>query len=87
MKLGKVIGSVWAVRKVPELKGCRLMVIQPVHSSGKDAGTAIVAADPSMLSGVGDRVIYVTSTDAAQSFCDCAAPVNAAIVELVDSVV
>lgn len=85
MKLGKVIGTVWAERKVPELKGCRLLIVQPVLASGKEEGKALVAADPHRLSGVGDRVVYVTSTDATQTFPGIA-PVNAAVVELVDSV-
>lgn len=86
MRLGKVIGTVWAERKVPELKGCRLLVVQPVNASAKNAGKVLVAADPAMLSGVGDKVVFVTSTDATQVFPGIA-PVNAAIVELVDSVV
>ncbi|MBN1782671.1 EutN/CcmL family microcompartment protein [bacterium] len=86
MKLGRVIGQVWAVNKVHQLKSCRLFVVQPVHSDGHQSGHPLVAADPQNMAGVGDRVVYVTNTDAAQAFDTGTAPVNAAIVELVDFV-
>jgi ethanolamine utilization protein EutN len=85
MKLGIVIGKVWADRKVPQLTGVRLLIVQPVKSDGRPAGTPIVAADPSSLAGSGDRVVVVTNTDAAEAF-DRDVPVNAAVVELVDFV-
>ena len=83
MKLGKVIGKVWADRKVPELEGTRLLIVQPVSSTGKDLGSPIVAADPKNLAGSSDTVVFVTNTDAAEAFA-ADAPVNASIVELVD---
>jgi len=86
MKLGVVIGVVWASRKVPELEGCRLYVVQPVSSDGTAADTPLVAADPQRLAASGDRVVYVTSTDATQAFPGGYAPVNTSIVELVEEV-
>lgn len=85
MKLGRVNGKVWAERKVPQLEGARLVIVQPIGSDGKDMGQALVAADPKNLAGSGDTIVFVTSTDAADAF-DRDAPVNAAVVELVDSV-
>jgi ethanolamine utilization protein EutN len=86
MKLGKVIGKVWAERKVPQLYGCRLHIVQPVTSDGKETGKTLVVADPQNLAGPGDTIVYVTSTDAAQAFDSGFAPVNASVVELVDSI-
>jgi len=86
MKLGKVIGNVWADRKVPQLQGCRLHIIQPITSEGKKIDQPLVVADPKNIAGSGDIVVYVTSTDAAQAFDTGFAPVNAAVVELVDSI-
>lgn len=83
MKTGKVIGNVWAERKVRQLHGCRLLVVQPLDSSARP----LVVADPQRLAGPGDRIVYVTSTDAAQAFESGFAPVNASVVELVDSIV
>ena len=86
MKIGKIIGNVWADKKVGQLKACRLQIIQPVSSTGVKNGKILVAADPSNLAGSGDLVVYVTGTDAAQSFPGGQAPVNASIVELVESI-
>lgn len=86
MKLGVVIGVVWASRKVPELEGCRMYIVQPVSADGKPAEAPLVAADPCALAAPGDRVVFVTSTDATQAFPGGYAPVNASIVELVEAV-
>jgi ethanolamine utilization protein EutN len=86
MKLGIVIGVVWATRKVPELEGCRMYLVQPVSSGGEASEPPLVAADPCALAAPGDRVVYVTSTDATQAFPRGYAPVNSSIVELVDTV-
>ena len=86
MKLGVVIGVVWASRKVPELNGSRLYIVQPVSSRGIGTAVPLVAADPQGLASPGDCVVYVTSTDATQAFVNGYAPVNASIVELVEEV-
>lgn len=87
MKLGKVIGVVWSTKKVRELDGCRMMIVQPISSTGRKMESPLVVADPQSIASAGDMVVYVTSTDAAQAFDTGFAPVNASIVELVDSVV
>ena len=87
MKLGVVIGSVWSSRKAKELDGCRLCIVQPVSSNGKKQGNPVVVADPKNISASGETVVYVTSTDAVETFDTGFAPVNASIVGLVDEVV
>jgi ethanolamine utilization protein EutN len=84
MKLGKVIGVVWASKKVKEIEGCRFYILQPVSTEGKNNGNPLVAADPQNIASSGDSVVYVTSTDAVQAFESGFAPVNASIVALVD---
>ena len=86
MKLGIVIGKIWASKKVRELEGCRLSLVQPVTSEKKAVGSSLVVADPEGIGGSGDLVVYVTSTDATEAFHTGYAPVNASIVELVDKV-
>ena len=86
MKLGRVVGVVWASRKVKEMKGCRMYLLQPVTSEGAASETPLVAADPSRIASPGDLVVYVTSTDATQAFESGFAPVNASVVELVDGI-
>jgi microcompartment protein CcmK/EutM len=87
MKLGVVIGVLWASKKVKELESCRMYIVQPVSSSGKVIGNPVVVADPERIAASGDKVVYVTGTDASQAFKNGVAPVNASIVELVDEVI
>jgi microcompartment protein CcmK/EutM len=86
MKLGIITGVVWASKKVKELDGCRMFILQPVTVNGSKADPPLVAADPKNIASAGDRVVYVTSTDAAQAFDSGFAPVNASIVALVDEI-
>jgi microcompartment protein CcmK/EutM len=86
MKLGIVTGKIWATRKVRELDGCRLFVVQPVSSDRAAVDVPLVAADPNGLAAPGDLVVYVTSTDAAAAFPTGFAPVNASIVERVEEI-
>lgn len=86
MKLGKVIGVVWATKKVPQIHGCRLYVVQPILENGQESGQPLVVADPKNIAAPGDRIVFVTNTDAAQAFDTGFAPVNASVVELVDDI-
>ena len=74
MKIGKVIGSVWATRKAGCLQGQTFLVV-------KADGEEIVAADQGGA-GPGDRVLLVAGTVAGRYCMD--APVDAAVVAIVD---
>ena len=74
MKIGKVIGSVWATRKAQCLQGQTFLVVEA-------DGNTIVAADQ-VGAGPGDRVLLVTGTVASKFCMD--APVDAAVVAIVD---
>lgn len=74
MRIGKVIGSIWATRKAQCLQGQTFLVVQ----SGSEE---IVAADH-VGAGVGDRVLLATGTVASKYCMD--APVDAAVVAIVD---
>ncbi len=67
MRLGRVIGSVWATQKDPSLEGKRMLLVQPLRADGSDAGSPEAALD-TVDAGVGDRVLYVTSAEAALPF-------------------
>ena len=86
MKIGEIIGVVWSTKKVHELNGCQLHIVQPKTTKNEDFGTPIVVADPNNIGTVGDLVVYVTSTDATQVFKNGYSPVNASVVELVDEI-
>ena len=74
MKIGTVIGSVWATRKAACLAGHTFLVVR----SGLEE---IVAADQ-VGAGPDDRVLLVTGTTAAKYCMD--APVDAVVVAILD---
>lgn len=67
MNLGRVIGSVWATRKDPSLEGRRMLLVLPLRADGSPAGRPTAALD-TCDAGPGDRVLYVTSAEAALPF-------------------
>ena len=75
MKIGNVIGSIWATRKADCLQGQTFLVVE-------SGGEEIVAADQ-VGAGPGDRVLLATGTVASRYCMD--APVDAAVVAIVDS--
>ena len=74
MKIGTVVGSVWATRKAGCLSGQTFLVVD----TGKED---LVAADQ-VGAGPGDRVLLVTGTVAARFCMD--APIDAAVVAILD---
>ena len=74
MKIGTVIGSVWATRKAGCLMGQTFLVV-------KTGADELVAADQ-VGAGRGDRVLLVTGTVASR-FC-MESPIDAAVVAILD---
>ena len=74
MKVGKVVGSIWATRKAACLPGQTFLVVET-------DGQQVVAADQ-VGAGTGDRVLLATGTVASRYCMD--APVDAAVVAIVD---
>ena len=67
MRLGRVIGSVWATRRDATLDGLRMLVVQPIRADGTDAGRPFASLD-TVGAGPGDRVLVATSTEAGAPF-------------------
>jgi len=87
MFLGRVVGEVWATRKVRDLEGKRLLVIEALDERRDPAApkvTPVVAADP-IGAGVGEIVI-VAFGKAARVACggDGDLAYEAAVVGIVD---
>ena len=74
MKVGKVIGSIWATRKAQCLQGQTFLVVE-------SCGEEIVAADQ-VGAGKDDLVLLATGTVASRYCMD--APVDAAVVAIID---
>jgi ethanolamine utilization protein EutN len=86
MQLARVIGTLVSTQKHRKLHAAKLLLVQPVTPQGEDRGSVLLAID-SVGAGVGERVIIVLEGKAAgQVLGRKAAPVDAAIVGIVDSV-
>jgi len=83
MNLGRIVGTVVATVKDPSLLGVNLKLMQPVNDELKDVGAVIAAADP-MGSRPGDIVMWVGAREASLALENKFAPVDAAVVGLVD---
>ena len=86
MKLGRVIGRVVCTRKMECFEGLKLLLLQPVDETGKDAGGALVAFDVARA-GEGDLVFFEAGKEAAQANPNgWFNPGDAAIIGIVDAV-
>lgn len=85
MKLGIVIGQVIATRKDERLVGCKLLITQPVDADSRPNGDPLIAVD-TVGAGVGETVLYISGSIASKAVKDGAAPVDTAIVGIVDSI-
>lgn len=85
MLVGKVVGSVVATRKNENLLGNKFMLVKPLKDMSEKQDT-IVAIDH-VGAGIGEIVLVATGS-AARIGCDMAnAPIDAAIVGIVDDAV
>ena len=80
MIIGKVMGSVVATRKNANLVGQKLMIVQPINADKTDS---IVAID-NIGAGIGEVVLVATGSAARIGCGHEKAPVDAAIVGIVD---
>ncbi|MGK7346130.1 MAG: EutN/CcmL family microcompartment protein [Candidatus Nitrospinota bacterium M3_3B_026] len=85
MHLARVKGRVVATRKHEALEGVKLLLIQPVDHADKPKGEPIIATDP-LQAGEGDLVAYVVGREASLALDEKFTPVDAGIVEIIDSV-
>ena len=86
MHLGRVIGTVVATEKTPDLDGIKFLIVQPLDRHGRPVGRPVVAADGVAMAGPDDLVSFVGSREAAQAMPEPFVPVDHAIVGIVDSV-
>lgn len=84
MQIGRVIGTVVATQKHAKLEGAKLLLVQPTDPHGVERGTPLLTID-SVGAGVGERVLIVIEGRAAgEALRRRAAPVDAAIVGIID---
>ena len=86
MILARVVGEVVATQKRPQFEGAKLLILQPETPAGVKTGNALLAID-SVGAGRGELVIAVLEGRAAQeALGKKLAPVDAAIVGIVDDI-
>ena len=85
MNLARVIGTIWATRKDPNLEALKMQVIQPISVDEKDSGSPMIAVD-TVGAGVGETVYYVTAYEAVIPLEKKPALSDASIVGIVDRI-
>lgn len=86
MILGRVIGQAVSTHKRPQFEGAKLLLVQPETPDGAAVGATLLAVD-SVGAGVSERVLVVIEGRAAgEALGRQGAPVDAAIVGIVDHV-
>ncbi|MFV0441463.1 MAG: EutN/CcmL family microcompartment protein [Lachnospirales bacterium] len=80
MIFGVVKGTVVSTRKMQNLVGYKLLLIEPFYG---DKSQIFVAAD-TLGAGI-DEVVLITTDDTTQYAIDSQAPIDALIVGIVDS--
>lgn len=84
MKIGKVIGKIWATRKEERLEGYKMLIVQPINIiDGAGDRVPIVAVD-TIGAGAGETVIFVGGSSARGVAKDSSTPIDATIVGIVD---
>ena len=83
MIIGKVVGNVWATRKEEKLSGLKLMIVVPKDPVNPGKTESLVAVDQ-VGAGIGETVLVALGSSARRAVRNADAPVDAAIVGIVD---
>ncbi|MCM2314559.1 MAG: EutN/CcmL family microcompartment protein [Thermoanaerobaculia bacterium] len=84
MQLARVVGTVVASRKEPNIVGLKLLVVRPVDEDGRDIGNALVAAD-AVGAGPDEIVLIAAGSSARQTEATDKRPVDLVVMAIVDS--
>jgi len=86
MQIGRVIGTVVSTAKQRKLEGAKLLLVQPLTLDDQPRGVPLLTID-SVGAGVGEKVLIVLEGRAAgEALRRKAAPVDAAIIGIIDEV-
>ena len=86
MLIARVVGTVVSTRKHRKFEGAKLLMVQPLNLDDSPRGNALLAID-GVGAGVDEKVLVVLEGRAAgEALGKKGAPVDAAIVGIVDTV-
>ena len=86
MQFARVIGTVVATQKHRKFEGAKLLLVQPLNMDDTPRGNALLAVD-GVGAGVDEKVLVVLEGRAAgEALGRKGAPVDAAIIGIIDTV-
>ena len=86
MELARVVGTVVSTQKHRKFEGAKLLLVQPISPDETPRGATLLAVD-SVGGGVHEKVLIVIEGRAAgEALGRKGAPVDAAVIGIVDSV-
>ena len=86
MQIARVIGTVVATQKHRKFEGAKLLLVQPLNLDDTARGNALLAVD-GVGAGVHEKVLIVLEGRAAgEALGKKGAPVDAAVVGIIDAV-
>ncbi|MER3427399.1 MAG: ethanolamine utilization protein EutN [Pyrinomonas sp.] len=85
MFLGKVIGTVWATKKSPDLEGLRFLLVHPLDLDKEPTRNLVVVADR-LGAGVGEVVMCAFGKAARSAIGNQEMAIEAAVIGIVDRV-
>lgn len=86
MQIGRVVGTLVATQKHRKLESAKLLLVQPLTLDDQPRGVPVLTID-SVGAGIGERVLIVIEGRAAgEALGRKAAPVDAAIIGIIDRV-
>ena len=86
MLLARVVGTVVSTQKNRKFEGAKLLLVQPLTLDDQPRGTALLAVD-ALGAGVHEKVLIVLEgRSAGEALGRKLAPVDAAVVGIVDTV-
>ena len=86
MQIARVVGTVVSTQKHEKFEGAKLLLVQPISLDDTPRGTPLLAVD-SVGAGVHEKVLIVLEGRAAgEALGQKAAPVDAAIIGIIDTV-
>ena len=84
MRLGRVVGKVWATVKDEQLNAVKFAIMQVVDEKERHTGTTFIAVD-TVGAKEGDLVFWVSGAEATCAFPNKKVPSDVSIVGFVDS--
>jgi microcompartment protein CcmK/EutM len=83
MFIGKVVGTVWATKKTPDLEGVRFLIVHPYDLDKEPTKNIVVVADR-LGAGLGEVVLCAYGKAARSAIGDQEMSIEAAVVGIVD---